>query len=371
MKKSLTYFCFGVLLLSPLTPSLAQVEKNVEHVKVFFERDMYGGWPANYGIWSWGNEILVGFQKAHHKDRGPMRHSVDEAKPRTDMLARSMDGGRTWELEDPGAARGLKVSDCTQPIDFLHPDLVFTARMENWQSGIFYSYDRGKTWAGPCMLPNLNTPGIAARTDYIIDGAMECTLFLTAAKQDGKEGRVFAARTNDGGISWRFLSWIGDEPSGYAIMPATVRISDRELLTTIRRREGDHSFIEVYRSMDNGINWDQLANAVDDTGVGNPPAMIKLKDGRICLIYAYRSEESEIREGKKTSDIRAKLSSDNGKTWSKEYVLRNDGSGRDIGYPRVVQRSDGKIVVVYYFMDNNTGPERYIAATTWGPPARK
>ncbi len=369
MKRISHYYFFAFFLLSPATSLLGQVEANVEHVKVYYERDMYGGWPANYGIWSWGNEILFGFEKAHHKDRGPTRHSVDEAKPRTDLLARSMDGGRTWKLEDPAAARGLKVSDCSEPINFLHPDLALTVRRENWQSGIFYSYDRGRTWRGPCLLPNMNTPGIAARTDYIIDSERVCTLFLTAAKQNGAEGRVFAARTEDGGITWNFLSWIGKEPSGYAIMPATVRLADGELLTTIRRREGDHSFIEAYRSVNNGTSWQQLSNPTDDTGVGNPPAMIKLRDGRICLAYAYRADVDDIRDGKKTSDIRAKLSSDNGRTWSKEYILRNDGSGRDIGYPRVAQRLDGKIVVVYYFVDKHTGPERYISATIWEPPA--
>ena len=36
-------------------------------------------------------------------------------------------------------------------------------------------------------------------------------------------------------------------------------------------------------------------------------------------------------------------------------MVWNDGSGRDIGYPRIVQRPDGKIVMVYYFMDEETG----------------
>src|SRR4051812_46047669 len=32
-----------------------------EHVTVWREANRYGGWPANHGIWSWGDEILVGF----------------------------------------------------------------------------------------------------------------------------------------------------------------------------------------------------------------------------------------------------------------------------------------------------------------------
>ena len=48
-------------------------------------------------------------------------------------------------------------------------------------------------------------------------------------------------------------------------------------------------------------------------------------------------------------------------------VLRDGGGGRDLGYPRSVQRSDGKVVTFYYFWDKKTGPERYIAATIWDP----
>jgi len=60
---------------------------------------------------------------------------------------------------------------------------------------------------------------------------------------------------------------------------------------------------------------------------------------------------------------------DAGKTWSEPIVLRNDGGGRDLGYPRTVQRPDGKVVAIYYFWDQKTGPERYIAASIWDPRA--
>jgi photosystem II stability/assembly factor-like uncharacterized protein len=223
-------------------------------------------------------------------------------------------------------------------------------------SQLWYSYDRGHTWLGPSRLPLFNTLGVAARTDYIVDGEKECMLFLTVAKSNGKEGRVMCVKTVDGGITWTFVSWIGYEPEGYAIMPASVRLSPTEILVTIRRNK----YISSYRSQDNGLTWDKLPNPVDDTGEGNPPAMVKMKDGRICLIYGSR---------KSPFSIHARLSSDKGESWSPPYYLRADGSGRDIGYPRVVQRTDGKIVTVYYFTDPETGPERYIGATIWEPPA--
>jgi hypothetical protein len=39
---------------------------------------------------------------------------------------------------------------------------------------------------------------------------------------------------------------------------------------------------------------------------------------------------------------------------------------RDLGYPRTVQRPDGKLVTIYYFNDR-PDTERYIAATIWDP----
>ena len=91
--------------------------------------------------------------------------------------------------------------------------------------------------------------------------------------------------------------------------------------------------------------------------MGNPPSMIKLKDGRMAITYGFRSAPY---------GIRAKLSRDDGKTWGPEIVLRDDAGTWDLGYPRTVQRADGKIVTVYYFNDKKD-EERYIAATIWNP----
>jgi hypothetical protein len=64
--------------------------------------------------------------------------------------------------------------------------------------------------------------------------------------------------------------------------------------------------------------------------------------------------------------MRAKLSSDNGKTWSNEIILREDGRDWDLGYSRTVQRSDGKIVTMYYYATEDDHNNR-ILATIWDP----
>jgi hypothetical protein len=364
---------FGLTIGAKAAP-----EPVVRHVKVYAERGRFGGWPANHGIWSWGDEILVGFSAGYFKDNGPKRHAIDHDRPEEFLLARSRDGGQTWSIENPAAQGalipvgkvlhgitppGLKEKpwqDCPCGIDFTHPDFALTVRMTDVNAGpsrFYYSTDRGKVWQGPFRLPLFDQPGIAARTDYVVNGKHDCLLFLTAAKLDRREGRPFCARTTDGGRTWKFVAWIGTEPTGYAIMPATVRLGARELLTAIRCRDGAKSWMETYRSLDDAGSWQLDTVPAPDLGEGNPPSLIRLTDGRICLTYGYRAAPY---------GIRARLSRDGGHTWGAEINLRADGGGRDLGYPRSVQRRDCKVVTVYYFHDEPRG-DRYIAATIWDP----
>ena len=37
--------------------------KVLKHVTVYHESGRFGGWPANHGVWVWGNEILVRLQR--------------------------------------------------------------------------------------------------------------------------------------------------------------------------------------------------------------------------------------------------------------------------------------------------------------------
>ena len=84
---------------------------------------------------------------------------------------------------------------------------------------------------------------------------------------------------------------------------------------------------------------------------------MRIADGRLCLTYGYRA---------KPFDVRAKLSDDNGATWSDEIVLRTGGGCPDLGYPRTVQTADATIVTCYYWNETPEG-ERIIAATRWKP----
>jgi BNR repeat-like domain len=366
---------FWVVMATSTSTCADEQLDSARHVIIYREQGRFAGWPANHGIWSWGDEILVGFSRGYYKDRGPYHH-IDKQKPEEFLLARSRDGGLSWSVEQPqppgaligtpGMRHGLmppgssseQLADLAEPIDFSHADFAMTIRMENTNAGtsrFYYSYNRGHVWRGPCRLPLFGQKGVMGRTDYLVSGARDCTLFLTASKSNGLEGRPFCARTADGGLTWQFVSFIGPEPLGYAIMPSTVRLSSTELVSTIRRLDASTSWIDAYASHDNGATWSYLSKPEPDTGEGNPPSLLKLADGWLCLTYGVRA---------KPYGIRARLSGDQGKTWGEPISLRNDGGAADVGYVRSVVRPDGQLVTVYYYNDRKS-PERYLAATIW------
>lgn len=363
----------------------------MEHITIYREPGRYAGWPANYGIWAWGDEIVVGFTVGYHDPAGGF-HARDRSRPFTAMQARSLDGGRSWSVEPtpcrtPGG-RGLSADEHVEPalraataieqglaaaprpcpggLDFTHPDFALMCGRTGLKAGArswFYaSTDRCRSWLGPFSLPLFGFTGVAARTDYLVSGPATCTLFLTAAKTDGEEGRVFCARTTDAGKTFVLLSPIGPEPSGYAIMPASLRLSSTRLLCAVRCCErpaglaAARHWIDLYASDDDGATWRYLARPVPDTGSGgNPPTLTHLQDGRLCLTYGYRAQPF---------GIRARLSADEGRTWNTEIILRADGGSHDLGYPRTVQRPDGTLATIYYFNDQ-PGGAGYIAATLW------
>lgn len=343
----------------------------MKHVVVYAEEGRFAGWPANHGAWQWGDELVVGFELGYFR-RSEEGHAIDYERPAEHVLARSLDGGETWTLERPPGLRpppgeevagvptgeeGRPLVDPPGGIDFERPDFALTARMTSVDAGVsryYYSQDRGRSWEGPYRLPDFGQPGTAARTDYLVNGPHDLTLWLTVAKSNGLEGRVACTRTRDGGRTWSLEGFVTPEPEGdeYAIQPSSVRLPGGTLLTAVRYRR----FIDLFASRDDGVTWERLGRPAPDTG-GNPPSLLRLRDGRLVLTYGYREEPY---------GIRAVTSADDGRTWSAPFVLRDDGGSWDLGYTRTFQRTDGRLVTVYYYNLDADG-ERFIGGTIWDP----
>jgi hypothetical protein len=338
----------------------------MQQVTVHKADGRYCGWPANNGLWSWGGEsvsdsfeIVVGFSYGYmNLDVGDSLHPIDKSRPGKYQQARSADGGETWALDDSVLPTG-PATEHTGGIDFTAPGFALKCSGESY----YLSDDRARTWNGPYRLLSPGDRKILARTDYQVYGPSDCLVFLTANKPNEREGRVYCMRTTDGGVSWRFVSWIGPDPNWFSIMPSSLRLPDGRLLCTIRRKEcvdeesPETNWIEMWTSTDEGESWEYVNNPVPDTGhrSGNPPSLVQLPTGRLVLTYAYRDEPI---------GIRARTSDDEGATWSDEIVLRPNAGNRDLGYTRTVVRPDGKLFTSYYWNDDPS-TERYIGGTIW------
>ena len=355
---------------------LPQPANGLEHVEIWRQPGHYGGWPANHGIWIWRNELLVGFSDGRLKVGDPERHPIDRQQPERHQLARSSDGGWHWAIEQhqelvppptpghmsdvPTEKGGLMPSPLKDSLDFSAPGFAMSLRMADKDTGpswFFATNNRGRLWTGPYALPDFGTPGITARTDYVVMGPQHLVAFVTAAKPDGNEGRPLSIETRDGGLTWQMLGWIGPQTAGWRIMPTTVKLADGRFYSVIRTREGQRHSLDAFVSADAGRTWTALGTPVADAGRGNPGALLLLADGRLALIYGHRA---------KPYGIRAVLSGDDGRTWGAPITLRDDAADWDLGYPRAVQRPDDVIVTAYYYNDGRS-PERYIAATLWKP----
>ena len=369
------------------TFSFAQTPKDIKHVVVYQEDGKFAGWPANNGAWIFeGDELLVGFTRGKYelKERG---HNIGKSFQEC-WLARSTDGGENWQAYNPENYVG-DVGDKPQcpplkkPINFEHPK--FAMRMvgagyhgaKDGRGHFHYTYDGGVTWNGPHRFGKLHQAPelkqaklteLTPRTDYVVTGKHEAVLLLSS-RQKGKFGtdRIFTARTKDGGMSFEFLNWVVPvDDKARAVMPETFRTDSGVLITAMRRKRkdkdvGELNWVDAYTSTDSGQSWNFTAKIGDSgTSNGNPPAIAATADGRLCAVFGERDQ----------GRILAAYSADQGKTWTDPIVLRDDfgsedNETNDLGYPRLLQRSDGKMVAVYYYSTKDC--LHHIAATIWTP----
>jgi hypothetical protein len=374
MKKRIVLWAAVLISIAACTSGCAEKTQKpcakapaIEQVIVFAREGVFCGWPANNGVWIWdGKEILVGFSHNTFKEKKGHNSTL----PGRNVLARSLNGGKTWKLEDPDNFVGDDGTVTPSPggINFAHPD--FAMRVRNGQ--FYMSLDRGRSWQGPYLMGSFTQETAdswerTSRTDYLVNGRKDCFIFMSARPAGFGSDRAFCIRTTDGGATFNFQGWIVPPSDLYrGVMPATVRCSPTKLVSALRRRDmtdkSRDAWVDVYVSHDNGANWKFLSK-VGDTGGwnGNPPALVRLKDARLCCVYGNRSKKA----------ILARYSSDDGKTWEREIVLRDDFQvdsfdDPDLGYPRLVQRADGRLVCMYYWATKEH-PHHHIAATIWDP----
>jgi hypothetical protein len=290
----------------------------------------------------------------------------DIAEPFEKAQARSLDGGQTWTVEQPGVD-----FECREPLKLGRQphrgaDAVFRVcgvydhggEYCHRQGGFYLSYDFGRCWRGPFRFEGLDewpaaAPGRAGVRNTSRTAVLGRHIFLSSCPE-GSWGhdRTFCATWN--GRTFKLCGVVCDEPGRRAVMPA-VAICQGRMFAVLRRRSRDAGcWLEAFASADSGVTWDSCGVLAETGGNnGNPPALICDQAGRLVCAYGDRDRKA----------ILALVSRDGGRSWADPAALRAGGK-TDIGYPRLFEDpQSGELVCVYYWADERSWLPQRIEAT--------
>jgi Neuraminidase (sialidase) len=194
------------------------------------------------------------------------------------------------------------------------------------------STDGGKTFSEPyrCLVNSPHGP------NQLADGRV-----LYAGKNLWQgEAKIGVCQSTDDGVSWRWLAEIptrqGDSPAAYHELHA-VEAADGRLVAQIRNHNQANAGETLQsESLDGGKTWSEPHSI----GVwGLPSHLVRLNDNRLLMTYGHR---------RKPFGNQARVSDDDGRTWSDPVIVSGDGAGGDLGYPSTVQLADGSLLSVWY-----------------------
>lgn len=205
------------------------------------------------------------------------------------------------------------------------------------------SRDGGKTWEqlGPVM------PAVEGLSWHVPFGDIQSAangdlVAGTYAFSKPKSGNIYAARSQDGGRSWKHFAPIAQDRH---VEAALLHLGGGRWLAASRRFESLD--LEIFVSDDDAFSW-RAVTSLDVKPVSSAH-LLKLSDGRVLLTYGKRAAGDR--------GIDARTSADGGRTWTAPQRLVALDTG-DCGYPAAVELPGGRIVVSYY-ADGIPAHQRY------------
>jgi hypothetical protein len=156
----------------------------------------------------------------------------------------------------------------------------------------------------------------------------------------GETKKIGVAESFDDGRNWHWLSEItpreGDTSDNYHELHG-VKTKSGKLVIQIRNHNAKNKGETLQtESTDGGKTW----SSPHSIGVwGLPSFLTRLNDDRLLMSYGHR---------RPPYGNQARLSSDEGVTWSEPMIISGDGAGGDLGYPSTVQLKDGSLLTIWY-----------------------
>ncbi|MGH9660485.1 MAG: sialidase family protein, partial [Bryobacteraceae bacterium] len=184
-------------------------------------------------------------------------------------------------------------------------------------------------------------------------GAVLMAVYFQFGGERGNESWLF--RSTDGGRTWGDPSLLGRHFNETAL----AAFSGGRLVAAMRSEKGGH--LAVIRSRDGGRTWTEPAVVTRDNE--HPADLVALSSGGLLLTYGVRVAPM---------GVHARTSRDGGVSWSDPAILASDAPNRDCGYPSSVEIAPGKILTVYYQVDDLGDAPRSARAKAivWTPDPR-
>ena len=194
------------------------------------------------------------------------------------------------------------------------------------------STDAGATWSAPYRVP-LNSPHGPIT---LSDGRV----IFAGKRLWHQKRRIGVADSHDDGRTWRWIAEIptrdGDDFGEYHELHIAEGTSGRLLVHIRNHNEANEREILQTESEDGGLTW-STPHAIGVWGL--PSHLLRLGDGRLLMSYGHRRQPF---------GNQARLSEDNGDSWSGPMTISDDGEGGDLGYPSTVELDDGSLVTIWY-----------------------
>ncbi|MEH3105802.1 MAG: sialidase family protein [Sphingomonas fennica] len=341
------------------------------------------------GFWNFGNGELLQNVMAMPTDYASADAiSHDRIGRGSKYVAlRSADFGRTWNGAHPdidtfatiakGTAAARRVGDLG-PLDVRDPRLLIANSGPGFGSPegrtqVRLSRDKGRSWSPPLDVPLDGLNAISGMNSTLVRPDGTALIWLMEVSKDGWNRHPVVFALPPGGQDFHFLSFVtpkvdpygaadGDWQSTYRFgghrwfYPRGYLLPSGRILCVLRCQRDPRGVMwtEVHASDDGARTWAFLSRVND---YGAPGSLVRMADGRLVMVYGYRLAPY---------GIRASVSTDEGRTWGPELIVRDDGGSWDLGYPNAWATDDGRIGAIYYFNQANdriqaNGGVRHIA----------
>ena len=213
-----------------------------------------------------------------------------------------------------------------------HGRMPAAEREEMLGTWMLRSTDGGVTWSAPYRVPVNSPHGPIALSDG--------RLIYAGKRLWHEKRRIGVADSSDDGRTWRWVAEIptreGDDFTDYHELHI-VETGGGRLVAHIRNHnESNEREILQTESEDGGLTW-STPHAIGVWGL--PSHLLRLRDGRLMMSYGHRRQPY---------GNQARLSTDDGDSWSGPMTISDDGDGGDLGYPSTVELDDGSLVTIWY-----------------------